>query len=235
MEEALGAVAAQPVRVYGAGRTDAGVHASAQWAHLDAPVARSLKSWIVGSNARLPASIRIADGVPVAPQFHARHSAVARQYDYLIANTRTAPALLAGRMLWVREPLDETRLHEALQTLLGERDFTAFRAASCQSTSAMRFMAFARAQREGDYLGIRLRANAFLHHMVRNIVGSALRIGLGECPVSWLGELLEGRDRRQAAATAPAAGLYLSHVAYPPEFAIPASAPLPFPALGDRR
>jgi len=231
LEAALGAIAAAPLRVHCAGRTDTGVHATAQWVHFDAPTRRSLKAWIVGANARLPASVRIADGVAVPAGFHARHSAVARRYDYLIANTRTAPALLAQRVLWVRDSLDHQRMHEALQALLGERDFTSFRAASCQSRTPMRFLAEASVQRRGEYLRLRLVANAFLHHMVRNLVGSALRVGRGEADTGWLAALLSQRDRRLAAATAPPDGLYLTGVDYAPDFDIPA-APTPafFPA-----
>ncbi len=231
LQQALSAIAAQPVVVHCAGRTDTGVHACAQWVHFDAPVSRSLKSWVLGANAQLPATVRIGDGLAVPATFHARHSALSRRYHYLIANTRTAPALLARQVLWVREPLDEQRMGEALQALLGERDFSAFRAASCQSTTPMRFMESIGVRRQGEYLAIDLRANAFLHHMVRNIIGSALRVGLGERPVDWLAELLAGRDRTLAGATAPPTGLYLSDVQYPDEFSIPSTPGLPFPAV----
>jgi tRNA pseudouridine38-40 synthase len=231
LEAALSAIGAAPLRVHCAGRTDTGVHATAQWVHFDAPARRSLKAWIVGGNARLPASVRIVDGLAVPDSFHARHSAVARRYDYLIANTRTAPALLAQRVLWVREAIDHQRMHEALQPLLGERDFTSFRAASCQSRTPMRFLSEASVHRRGDYLRLRLVANAFLHHMVRNLVGSALRVGRGEADTGWLATLLEQRDRRLAAATAPPDGLYLTGVDYTPDFAIPPSpTPTFFPA-----
>ncbi|MEM1402445.1 MAG: tRNA pseudouridine(38-40) synthase TruA [Pseudomonadota bacterium] len=228
VEAALSMVCASPVRVHCAGRTDAGVHAAAQWAHLDLQVSRSLKSLVVGGNAQLPPSVRITDARRVPTEFHARHSAVARRYDYLIANTRTAPALMARRALWVREFLDAHSMHEALQALLGERDFSAFRAASCQSTTPMRFMAQASCMRKDDYVQITLVANAFLHHMVRNIVGSACRVGTGDAPVRWLGDLLAAADRTKAAATASPDGLYLTGVRYPNEFGIPDSTQLPF-------
>ena len=228
LEAALAVIAAGPVRVHCAGRTDTGVHATAQWVHFDQPVERSIKSWIVGGNAQLPPEVRIADGVPVSMDFHARHSASARRYDYVIANTPTAPALWARRALWVRDPLDGERMHRALQELLGERDFSAFRAASCQSRTPMRYMESALVQRHGAYLQLRLVANAFLHHMVRNIVGSALEVGLGRQPESWLGELLAGRDRTRAAATAGPQGLYLTGVRYPDSFAIEEGVDLPF-------
>ena len=233
VESALAAVCATPVRVHCAGRTDTGVHASAQWAHLDLSVSRSLKSLVVGGNAQLPPSVRITDARLVSLDFHARHSAIARRYDYLIANTRTASALMATRALWVREPLDENAMHESLQSLLGERDFSAFRAASCQSTTPMRFMAHASCTRQGDYLQITLVANAFLHHMVRNIVGSACRVGAGDATVNWLGDLLAERDRTKAAATASPHGLYLTGVRYPEGFGIPDTTSLPFLRQGD--
>jgi tRNA pseudouridine38-40 synthase len=231
VERALSQIAAQAIRVHCAGRTDTGVHATAQWLHFDAPSARSLKSWLVGGNAQLAPSIRLTAVYAVGADFHARHSATARQYDYLIANTPTASAILAGRSLWVREALDAERMHRSLQPLLGERDFSAFRAASCQSTTPMRFLEHADVRRRGDFLQLRVVANAFLHHMVRNIVGSALQVGLGLRPEGWLAELLEGRDRTRAAATAPPDGLYLSGVRYAPEWGLPETPDLPiFPS-----
>lgn len=228
VETALARVADHELRVHCAGRTDTGVHATAQWIHFDAPVVRSLKAWVVGGNAQLPPTIRIADARAVPAAFHARHSAIARRYDYVIANTPAAPALLADRALWVRQPLDAARMHAALQLLLGERDFSAFRAAACQSSTPMRFLESASVRRHGSLLQLRLTANAFLHHMVRNIVGSALQVGLGAAPREWLGELLEGGDRTRAAATAPPQGLYLSDVRYPPEFGLPPAPALPY-------
>jgi tRNA pseudouridine38-40 synthase len=228
VESALGKIAGQPLRVHCAGRTDTGVHATAQWIHFDAPVPRSLKSWLVGGNAQLPPGIRFTDAHAVAADFHARHSATARQYDYLIANTPCASAILARRVLWVREPLDARRMHEALQHLLGERDFSAFRAASCQSSTPMRCLESAEVLRRGDFVQLRVVANAFLHHMVRNLVGSALQVGLGVQNERWLGELLAGRDRSRAAATAPPDGLYLSGVRYPEEWGLPVTRDLPF-------
>jgi len=227
LERALGRIAAAPVRVHCAGRTDTGVHATAQWVHFDAPVARSLKAWIVGGNAQLPSSVRIRTGAAVPRDFHARHSATARQYDYLIANTATESAILARRFLWVREPLDEKRMHRSLQCLLGEQDFSAFRAAACQATTPMRCLELASVVREGPYLRVRLVANAFLHHMVRNIVGSLLAVGRGDEPEDWLATLLIGRDRTVAAATAPPYGLYLTGVAYPAAFMLPPATAMP--------
>ena len=231
LEAALTAVAATPVVVHCAGRTDTGVHATAQWVHFDAPAARSMKAWVVGTNAQLPAQVRVVDGGVVPDDFHARHSAESRRYDYLIANTAVAPALMDRRALWVREPLDAERMHAAMQALLGERDFSAFRAAACQSRTPMRCMTEASAVRAGAWIRIRVEANAFLHHMVRNIVGSALAVGGGERGRDWLAELLAGRDRTVAAPTAPAHGLYLTGVRYPPHYGLAAPAtPAFFPA-----
>lgn len=231
LQAALAGVAAAPVVVHCAGRTDTGVHATAQWVHFDTPAARSLKAWIVGTNAHLPAQVRVVGGRPVPDEFHARHSARARRYDYLIANTAVAPALMDRRALWVREPLDAARMHAALQALTGERDFSAFRAAACQSRTPMRCLTEASALREGEWIRIRVEANAFLHHMVRNIVGSALAVGRGEQGRGWLAELLAGRDRTVAAATAPAHGLYLTGVRYADDYGLDAAiTPAFFPA-----
>ncbi|WOJ95686.1 tRNA pseudouridine(38-40) synthase TruA [Congregibacter brevis] len=228
VEAALSKIAAADVRVFCAGRTDTGVHATAQWFHFDAPADRSLKAWIFGGNAQLPLDIRLVDAKAVSADFHARHSAVARQYDYLISNTPTPSALLAKRILWVRQALDEVSMQRSLEALLGEQDFSAFRAASCQSTTPMRFMESVETRRRGDLVQIRVVANAFLHHMVRNIVGSTLLVGLGERNPDWLGELLATKDRTLAAATAPSHGLYLTGVRYPEALAIPAAPDLPF-------
>lgn len=223
LEHALTQIANRSVAVSCAGRTDAGVHAVAQWVHFDAPTERSLKAWLVGGNAHLPSTIRITAAVPVAQDFHARFSAVSRTYDYVINNSAIQSALLSKRVLAWREHLDESAMHASLQRILGEQDFSAFRAASCQSLSPMRLMVEAGVKRRGDFLRVRLVANAFLHHMVRNIVGSLLRVGSGKAPESWLEELLASRDRSLAGATAPPHGLYLSDVSYPSRFAIPAT------------
>jgi tRNA pseudouridine38-40 synthase len=228
LEAALARIGDAPVRVHCAGRTDTGVHALAQWVHFETPAARGLKAWVVGANAQLPPEVRVREVRAVPADFHARHSARARSYEYLIANTPTAPAMMAGRALWFRQRLDELRMHRALQGLLGERDFTAFRAAACQSRTPMRFLSRAAVSRDGDYVQIHLTANAFLHHMVRNIVGSLLSVGVGTRPVSWMEELLQSRDRTRAGATAPPQGLYLSAVAYPERFALPAVAYPPY-------
>ena len=228
LERALGSICAAPVRVHCAGRTDSGVHGIAQWVHFNLPAQRSLKACVIGTNGLLPASVRVTDACVVPQGFHARHSARSRTYDYLVINAPVYPALLVKRALWVREPLDVSAMESALQALLGEQDFSAFRASACQSRTPMRYLSEVQVLVRGEYLQFRVRANAFLHHMVRNIVGSALEVGKGEQSADWLGELLHGRDRSKAGPTAPAHGLYLTAVEYPREFSVPAVAAPPF-------
>jgi tRNA pseudouridine38-40 synthase len=228
LEAALGRVADHDMRVHCAGRTDTGVHALQQWVHFDAPTSRSLKAWVLGSNAHLPLSVRVVHALPVSVDFHARHSALARRYRYLIANTEIASALCHGRATWCRAPLDAGRMHRAAQSLLGEQDFSAFRAASCQSSTPMRCVSAVAVSRAGPLVAIDITANAFLHHMVRNIAGSLMAVGAGRREESWIAELMSTRDRTLAAATAPPDGLYLWSVTYPAQYGIPAD-------LADRR
>ena len=223
LEKALTMIAAAPVRVHCAGRTDAGVHAFAQIVHFDAPAPRSCKAWVLGGNASLRGDIRIHWAVPVDGRFHARFSARSRCYRYVIANTAIAPALLRRQVAWHRRPLDAGTMDRAAQALLGERDFSAFRAASCQSASSIRNVVAISVYRHGDLVVLEIVANAFLHHMVRNIAGALLAVGDGRKPEEWIGLLLDGGDRTQGADTAPAAGLYLAAVDYPEEFALPAT------------
>jgi len=161
--------------------------------------------------------------VPVDSDFHARFSALSRRYRYIIANTQVRPALLLGQVAWHRRALDAGLMHRAGQLLLGERDFSAFRAASCQSVSPMRNVQLVQVQRQGDMVVIDIRANAFLHHMVRNIAGSLMAVGDGRRDIDWLGAVLQQGDRTLAADTAPACGLYFIDVEYPREYALPAS------------
>ena len=221
LELALSQIAAQPVRVHCAGRTDTGVHAFSQIIHFDAPVARSCKAWAIGGNANLPRDIRIHWSVPVTADFHARFSAESRCYRYVIANTPIRSALLLKQVTWHRCQLDQSVMHAAAQTLLGERDFSAFRAASCQSASPMRNVQVIEVQRRGDLLIIEIVANAFLHHMVRNIAGALLAVGDGRKPVDWIVQLMAGRDRSLGVETAPASGLYLADVQYPDHCTLP--------------
>ena len=221
LEAGLSSVAAAPVRVHCAGRTDTGVHGHAQIIHFDAPATRSPKSWVMGANASQPPQVRLHWAQAVPGDFHARFSARSRRYRYLIANTPVKPALLGGLVTWHRHPLDAGLMHAEAQSLLGERDFSAFRAASCQSTTPMRNVQEVSVQRRADMLVIEIRANAFLHHMVRNIAGSLMAVGSGRQATGWIAGLLEGRDRTLAAETAPPDGLYLTDIFYPPEFALP--------------
>lgn len=221
LEHALGEIANTSLRVHCAGRTDTGVHAYAQVIHFDAPVARSTKAWVIGSNACLPRDIRVHWAIPVSSEFHARFGARARCYRYVIANTPIRPALMQGQFTWHRRPLNECAMHRAAQALLGEQDFSAFRAASCQSRTPMRDVQSVAVTRRGDLVAIEIKANAFLHHMVRNIAGALLAVGDKRKPAAWIAELMAGRDRSVAAETAPAEGLYLVDVEYPVHFGLP--------------
>ena len=204
-----------------AGRTDTGVHGFAQIIHFDAPVARSAKAWVLGVNANLPFDIRVHWAVVVQADFHARFSALARRYRYVIANTPVRPALLGRQLTWQRQPLDASIMHREAQHLLGERDFSAFRAAACQSSSPMRNVHSVSVVRRGELIVIDIKANAFLHHMVRNIAGSLMAVGSARKPPGWIRELLILGDRTVAADTAAADGLYLVDVEYPAHFALP--------------
>jgi tRNA pseudouridine38-40 synthase len=220
LQSALGKIADQPVVVICAGRTDAGVHALEQVVHFDSPSPRDLRAWVMGGNSHLPADIRILWAKPAFADFHARFSAIARFYRYVILNRETNSALLRSQATWCYRPLDAEKMHQAAQQLIGEHDFSSFRAQSCQSRSPYRLMYFIDVYRQGDKVYIDLCANAFLHHMVRNIVGVLMEIGLHRQAVAWAGELLKVRDRGQAAVTAPPHGLHLGAVYYPPHYGI---------------
>ena len=214
LEAALSRVADHPVSTVCAGRTDAGVHASAQVVHFDTHAVRPLRAWVMGVNSLLPADVAVQWAREVGPDFHARFSARYRRYRYLVLTRAQRSALAAGSACLERRPLDAPRMHEAAQCLLGERDFSAFRGAGCQSRTPMRRLDRIGVSRAGDLLIIEVEANAFLLHMVRNITGSLLAIGTGDRPPQWLAGVLESRDRTLAAATAPAQGLYLVDVGY---------------------
>ena len=224
-ERALGRIAAEAVQLTCAGRTDAGVHACGQVAHFDTSAQRSSRAWVLGANTELPADVSVSWAMPVPAHFHARYSAEARTYRYVVLNRLSRGALSASRAAWIHRPLDHERMGEAAQLLRGEHDFSAFRAAECQAKSTVRRLERLEVRRRGDWLYIEATANAFLHHMMRNIAGLLLVIGRHEAPVAWAREVLLGRDRTRAAATAPAAGLYLLAVRYPAAFALPVSAP----------
>lgn len=226
LEAALAAVAAEPVRVQGAGRTDAGVHASAQVAHFDVNVERPDSAWVRGANAHLPEGIAVQWACEVAQEFNARFSAMGRSYIYVLYNHAVRPALQAKQVGWFHLPLDEAAMQRAANLLLGEQDFSAFRSAECQAKHPVRVMEEARVTRHGPYVVFRFRANAFLHHMVRNLVGSLVYVGKGAHPPEWLGEVLASKDRGRAAPTFSPAGLYLSGVQYPDAWRLPAFAPM---------
>lgn len=223
LEQAISAVAAAPVRVHCAGRTDTGVHGHCQIIHFDTPTVRSCKAWVLGVNVELPADVRVHWARPVAQDFHARFSALSRRYRYLIANTPVRPALMGRQLSWYRRPLDAAPMHAAAQALLGEQDFSAFRAASCQSESPNRNVSSVAVWRRGELVVIDIEANAFLHHMVRNIAGSLIAVGDGRREPAWIAALLAGRDRSRAADTAAPDGLYLVQVAYPAHYGLPST------------
>jgi tRNA pseudouridine38-40 synthase len=226
VESALGFVADTPVSVQCAGRTDAGVHARCQVVHFDTDALRPMRGWMLGVNSRLPDSVSVRWAVEVAADFHARFAARARRYRYRILDRAIRPALSRQYLAWERLPLDTGAMHRAAQALIGEHDFSAFRAAQCQASHAVRDMQRIDVRREGEEVAIDVRANAFLHHMVRNIVGSLLEVGRGERDESWLGELLRGRDRSVAGDTAPSQGLCFLGPLYPAQWGLPVEATL---------
>jgi len=223
LQASLAAVAGHEIQLAGAGRTDAGVHALLQVAHFDTAASRPESAWTLGATAGAPGDVSVLWARDVPDGFHARHSALSRTYLYRILNRRIRPAIERQRVCWVRRPLDASAMHRAAQQLLGERDFSSFRAAECQSSTAMRRLAAASVARSGDELHVVVRANAFLHHMVRNIVGSLLLVGGGQRPEDWLTDVLAARDRTLAGPTAPPQGLYFAGVEYPPEFGLPSA------------
>lgn len=232
LEEALSTVAAEPITVICSGRTDTGVHALSQIIHFDSVAKRELKAWVMGVNTLLPSSVAVRWAQPVTADFHARYSAEWRRYQYVIWNHRVRTPSLAGRVAQVRDSLDTTAMHEAAQHLLGEQDFSSFRAAGCQSNTAMRNVQAVSVERVGDFVVIDIRANAFLQHMVRNITGSLLQVGLAKSSVAWFEQLLRSRDRRQAAPTAVPNGLHFVEVGYPAGYNLPQERRHALPGLG---
>lgn len=221
VEDALSFVAGQPVTTMAAGRTDSGVHGLAQLLHFDAPVTRTMRSWVLGANTRLPRSVVVTWAGPVAADFHARFSARRRRYRYEILNRAVRPGLYHRFQTWERLPLDTAAMHAAAQALLGEHDFTSFRALSCTARRPVRSVHEVTVRRDGERVLIDIEANAFLHHMVRNIAGSLILIGRGEKPVEWLGQVLAACRRDQAGPTAPAQGLTFLGPRYPPGNGLP--------------
>ncbi|HET6565010.1 MAG TPA: tRNA pseudouridine(38-40) synthase TruA [Xanthomonadales bacterium] len=228
LERAVAIVADHEVRVNCCGRTDTGVHACCQVAHFDTHSMRDERSWVLGINSHLPAGISVLWVREVDEDFHARFSAYARSYQYRILNRWIRPALESSYLCWYRKPLDTERMHESAQVLVGEHDFSAFRAAGCQANHAVREIHAITVQRSGNRVMLDITANGFLYHMVRNIAGNLLAIGNGEYEAEWLKGLLDGKDRTLAAPTAPAAGLYFMGARYPEKYALP-SAAIDFP------
>ncbi|HEX9180541.1 MAG TPA: tRNA pseudouridine(38-40) synthase TruA [Burkholderiales bacterium] len=225
LETALERIAAESGRVTAAGRTDTGVHALAQVAHFDTGAERPLEAWVRGVNSELPPAVAVLWARPVAEEFHARFSAVERSYRYLLLNDAVRPALLAGKVGWYHRQLDLGAMQEAAGLLLGRHDFSVFRAAGCQAKSPVKDMRRARVSRAGRFLEFEFSASAFLHHMVRNIVGCLVYVGNGSHPPEWVGELLESRDRRLAAPTFSPEGLYFLGPRYDAGWGLPAAAP----------
>ncbi len=220
-------VADHPVDLVCAGRTDAGVHASYQVVHFDTPSVRNLRSWVMGINTAMSGAVSVHWAGNMAPDFHARFSASHRRYRYLIYNHPVRPAILRNQVSWNYRPLDAEVMHRAAQVLVGEHDFSAFRAAGCQSRTPNRNLHRISVSRHGDYLVIDVQANAFLHHMVRNIAGALMAVGCGKRPEAWIRDILEARNRSLAGVTAPPYGLYLVDVGYPAAFGVPPSRPGP--------
>jgi len=215
VEIALSKVANQPVQVVCAGRTDTGVHATGQVVHFECDSLREEKAWVMGVNTQLPDDVASLWAKPVSDDFSARFTATARQYRYIILNRQARPAVLSKKVTWKHGRFNVEAMHAAAQALTGEQDFTSFRSSACQAEHAMRNIHWVKISSEGDYIYIDIEANAFLHHMVRNIVGSLIMIGQEVKPVSWMAELMSCKDRNQAGPTAPADGLYLVKVTYP--------------------
>lgn len=221
VEAALSAVADEPIAVQCAGRTDAGAHAVCQVAHFDTNAVRSDRSWVLGTNKHLPNSACIRWAREVPAHFNARFSADSRSYVYLLTNRLSRTGLWHGRAAWEYRPLDEDRMADAARRLVGEHDFTSFRAAACQANHPLRTVHQLEVQRDGELLAVHITANAFLQHMVRNIVGVLVKIGTGEREPDWAAQVLAARDRREAATTAPACGLYFLNASYPSRFGLP--------------
>ncbi len=226
LEQALSFVADHRVEVACAGRTDAGVHATLQVVHFDSGSVRSPYAWAMGANSRLPPSVAVVWAQEVDGGFHARFAARARRYRYRLLNRRIRPALEARFVAWERQPLDAAAMHAAARQLLGEHDFSAFRTSQCQAPNPVRDLQALDIRREGDEIVIEVQANAFLHHMVRNLVGTLIPVGRGEKPIGWPREILDRRDRNLAGPTAPAAGLVFLGPRYPAEWKLPAEVTL---------
>ncbi len=227
VEKALSQLANHPVELTCAGRTDSGVHGIGQVVHFESDARRDEKAWRMGCNTNLPDNIVLRWVQPMADDFHARFSATSRRYRYIILNHQIRPALLHKKVCWYRDNLDESLMQNAASRLIGEHDFSSFRAAGCQAKHAMRELQEITISREGKFVYVDIVANAFLHHMVRNIVGSLFEVGTARQSPEWFTQLLAVKDRTKAGITAPACGLYFVSVDYPKVFELPEKAEPP--------
>jgi tRNA pseudouridine38-40 synthase len=221
LELALGKLAAQPVRVNCAGRTDAGVHALMQVVHFDTSLDRDPSSWVRGTNAFLPNDIAVQWAREVPDSFHSRGSAISRRYAYVLLESPVRPSVDAGRVGWVYRPMDQGTLESAASLLLGEHDFSSFRAAQCQAKSPVKTISRITVARRGPYWRIEFEANAFLHHMIRNIMGCLVAIGQGQQTTEWLSDVMSARSRKAAAPTFSPDGLYFLGPTYEDHFELP--------------
>jgi tRNA pseudouridine38-40 synthase len=226
LERALAGIATHPVRTIAAGRTDAGVHALGQVAHFETEAERPVQAWVRGANSALPDAVAVQWAQPVPDTFHARYSATARTYRYILFCHPVRPAVLAQRVGWFHLPLALEPMQAAGRLLLGEHDFSAFRSSECQAKSPVRNLRKLSVAQRGPYFIYELTADAFLHHMVRNVVGCLVHVGKGARPPEWIAEVLAARERRLAAPTFPPDGLYLAEVRYGPEWSLPGFAPM---------
>ncbi len=239
LERALSTVADEDITLVCAGRTDAGVHGTNQVLHFDTLAIRPDKAWVKGVNAKLPDTISVRWAKSISPRFHARFSAHNRTYRYVICNSSTRPSLGFDQMTWERREMNVALMRVAAAELIGEHDFTSFRATQCQAKNPVRTIHHIQIVRRGDLIILEIRANAFLHHMVRNIVGVLTTVAVGKKPIQWVSEVLQAKDRRQGGKTAAPNGLHLVAVDYPAEFELPKVLPGPYccpepvGALGD--
>jgi len=225
LEEALTRIADAPIALIAAGRTDAGVHATQQVVGFASSAKRPLSAWTRGTNSLLPRELSVRWAVPVPAHFHPRYSATSRRYQYVLLESERAPSIARQFVTWSAAALDDAAMHRAAQLLLGEHDFTSFRSAACQAKSPNRCVFSIAVRRFDDLVVVDVTANAFLQHMVRNIVGGLLQVGRRERPVAWVGEVLMARDRSLVGPTAPPTGLYLVDVQYGVEFEFPRARP----------
>lgn len=224
LQHAVSQIAGVHTPLVAAGRTDTGVHAIEQVVHFDAQVNRPVSAWVRGVNAWLPDSVAVSWAHPVPDEFHARFSAHGRSYRYLLLNRHVRPAIQTGKVGWFHAPLDLDRMRTAATYLLGEHDFSAFRASECQAKSPIKTLTQLEINRQGDMFVFELSAGAFLHHMVRNIVGCLVYVGKGKYPPEWLAQVRDSRDRKLAAPTFSPDGLYLRHIKYEAKWGLPQAA-----------